>query len=131
MKKLLTLSAICLLITAISFASFPVKKKTELQKTEKSISSDFNQENIYDLNELITEQSIGTKIITEQSNSPMELDEMIILLLLFFFLGGLAGHRWYAGKPVGQNILFILTAGGCGIWAIIDLIKIIKGEFME
>ncbi len=51
------------------------------------------------------------------------------LILLWVFLGGFAAHRWYAGKPVGANILFILTAGGCMVWAIIDLIKILKDEF--
>ena len=33
-------------------------------------------------------------------------------------------------KPVGWNILFILTLGGLGIWAIIDLIQIITQDFM-
>ena len=56
-------------------------------------------------------------------------NDLIITLLLWFFLGGLAAHRWYKGKPVGWNILFILTAGGCGIWAIVDLVNILKGTF--
>jgi hypothetical protein len=55
--------------------------------------------------------------------------ELIILLLLWFFLGFFAAHRWYAGKPVGWNILFILTGGGCGIWALVDLVNIITGNF--
>lgn len=58
-------------------------------------------------------------------------DNMVILLLLWFFLGGLAAHRWYAKKPTGWNILFILTAGGLGIWWIIDMIHILQGEFMD
>ncbi len=56
-------------------------------------------------------------------------DEKIILLLLWLFLGGLAAHRWYAKKPAGWNILFILTLGGLGIWAIVDLINILTDNF--
>ena len=56
-------------------------------------------------------------------------EEQLITLALWFFLGGLAAHRWYAGKSAGSNILFILTAGGCGIWAIVDLINILTGDF--
>jgi hypothetical protein len=56
-------------------------------------------------------------------------DEFWITLALWFFLGGLAAHRWYRGKPTGWNILFILTGGGCGIWAIVDLINILTGKF--
>ena len=53
-----------------------------------------------------------------------------ILLALWFFLGGFAAHRWYAKKPVGWNLLFILTLGGLGIWAIVDLIQILTQDFM-
>lgn len=56
-------------------------------------------------------------------------DDQLIALLLWFFLGGLAGHRWYLGSPVGWNILFILTLGGLGIWWIIDGIDIITGNY--
>jgi hypothetical protein len=66
---------------------------------------------------------------SSKSNLPNSDKEFVILLLLWFFLGFLAGHRWYAGKPAGWNILFILTAGGCGVWAIVDLVNIITGNF--
>ncbi|HBF20672.1 MAG: hypothetical protein CMI36_10450 [Owenweeksia sp.] len=56
-------------------------------------------------------------------------EEDWITLALWFFLGGLAAHRWYKKKPVGWNILFILTAGGCGIWAIVDLVHILQQDF--
>jgi thiol:disulfide interchange protein len=71
------------------------------------------------------------KKMEKSSKAPMSKSdrELLILILLWVFLGGFAAHRWYAGKPIGWNILFILTAGGCGVWAIIDLINIIRGEF--
>lgn len=61
--------------------------------------------------------------------SSKEDDTFIITLLLWFFLGGLAGHRWYKEKPVGWNILFILTLGGLGIWWIVDGINILSKNF--
>ena len=54
---------------------------------------------------------------------------LLVGILLWFFLGGLAGHRWYYGKPVLWNIIFILTLGGLGVWWIIDLINMLSGNF--
>jgi TM2 domain-containing membrane protein YozV len=51
-------------------------------------------------------------------------------LMLCIFLGGFAGHRFYVGKT-GSAFLFIVTAGGFLIWWLMDLIKIIKGEFTD
>ncbi len=52
-----------------------------------------------------------------------------VALLLWFFLGGLAAHRWYLGSPWYWNVLFIITLGGLLVWAIIDLIGIIDGSY--
>lgn len=48
----------------------------------------------------------------------------IAALLLCFFLGGLGIHRFYLGYT-WQGIVQLLTLGGCGIWALIDFIRII------
>lgn len=45
-------------------------------------------------------------------------------LLLCFFLGGLGIHRFYLGYT-WQGIVQLLTGGGCGVWALIDFIRII------
>lgn len=39
--------------------------------------------------------------------------------LLWLFLGGLGGHRFYLGY-IGRGIAMFLTLGGLGIWALID-----------
>ncbi|CAN0147963.1 unnamed protein product [Chrysoparadoxa australica] len=54
---------------------------------------------------------------------------MLILVALWLFLWPLAGHRWFARKPIIWNIIFILTVGGFGIWAVVDLIMILMGIF--
>jgi TM2 domain-containing membrane protein YozV len=50
--------------------------------------------------------------------------------LLCFFLGGLGIHRFYLGYTT-IGILQLLTAGGCGIWAIIDFIMILTGSLKD
>lgn len=40
--------------------------------------------------------------------------------LLWFFLGVLGGHRFYAGDTL-RAIFMLITLGGLGIWALIDV----------
>ena len=54
----------------------------------------------------------------------------LVAFLLCFFLGCLGVHRFYVGK-IGTGVAQILTLGGLGIWALIDLIMIICGAFKD
>ena len=51
-------------------------------------------------------------------------------LLLALFLGGLGIHRFFVGK-IGTGILQLITLGGLGIWALIDVIMIAVGSFKD
>lgn len=51
-------------------------------------------------------------------------------LLFAIFLGGLGVHRFFVGK-IGTGILQLLTLGGLGIWAFIDIIMIAVGSFTD
>tara|TARA_B100000767_G_C19436164_1_gene398056 strand:+ start:302 stop:499 length:198 start_codon:yes stop_codon:yes gene_type:complete len=50
------------------------------------------------------------------------------LFVVCFFLSSLGIHRFMMGD-ITNGILMLITLGGLGIWALIDLIRIATGEF--
>lgn len=52
------------------------------------------------------------------------------LLIISIFLGGLGIDRFCVGK-VGTGILKLITAGGFGVWWLIDIILIACGNFTD
>lgn len=45
-------------------------------------------------------------------------------------LGGLGVHRFYTGNTT-TGIIMLLTLGGCGIWALIDIIMIACNTYVD
>jgi hypothetical protein len=81
----------------------------------------------------ITKQINGdTQVIEVETGQPFQAKlipgvfsskDWLTALLLSFFLGGLGIDAFYLGKT-GQGVGKLLTAGGCGVWALIDFILI-------
>ena len=106
---LLFVAFFTMLSTVPSYASFPVTQ---------------NQ----------TENVIAENTVTEKNNDEMSSPaaaasgkSQLVALLLCLFVGIIGIHRFYLGY-IWQGVVQILTLGGFGIWALIDLIRIITGD---
>ena len=100
----------------MSYASFPVERNV-ISITTESISE----------TETIVTKTETTALKAAAAKKAGK--DKWIGVALWFFLWPVAAHRWYYNKPIGWNILFILTLGGLGIWAIVDLINLLTDNF--
>ncbi|WP_026902784.1 TM2 domain-containing protein [Pedobacter glucosidilyticus] len=139
MKKIIFTLLTAVLIT-LTFnqtrAAFPVAQKsneaskvintsaTPVAVEEKVVSSETAKENL---------KSDTKKKVKKEKKSFIERvmaagsKSQLIALLLAFFVGGLGIHRFYLGYT-WQGVVQLLTLGGCGIWSLIDFIRIILGD---
>lgn len=69
----------------------------------------------------------GEDVNRATNDLPLGDKSQPLALGLCFFIGYLGIHRFYLGY-VGIGIIQILTLGGCGIWALIDFIRILTGS---
>jgi TM2 domain-containing membrane protein YozV len=60
----------------------------------------------------------------------MQQKKWLTALLLSFFLGELGIDRFYLGYT-GLGILKLITAGGFGVWWLIDLILILANKMKD
>ncbi len=79
------------------------------------------------LKEKIALKVFGKKIANKTNAAPASGEKsQVIALILVALLGGLGIHRFYLGYT-WQGVVQLLTLGGCGVWALIDLVRIIMG----
>lgn len=100
-----------LAVSISSFASFPVERNAEATTNQTEVATADA--------DVATFTSPAAAVAAKSKG---------IALILWWVLGLFAAHRWYAGTPWWVNVLFIITLGGLGIWAIIDLVRIITGD---
>lgn len=92
----------------------------------KSIAEDLKGSKLT-LKEKIGLKLFGKKISSKATSAPTGGEKsQIIAAVLCFCLGGIGIHRFYLGYT-WQGIVQILTLGGCGIWSLIDFIRILMG----
>lgn len=68
--------------------------------------------------------------ISKYISSNDDSSDWLVTLLLCIFLGAFGVHRFYS-KQIGIGILQLITAGGCGIWVIIDIILIVTDTYKD
>lgn len=102
--------------------------KTLTSKELISIASEVKGEKL-SFKEKIALKVFNKKIATlgtESANAGGGKSQLVALLLVIL-VGCLGIHRFYLGYT-WQGVVQLLTAGGCGIWWLIDLIRIITGD---
>jgi hypothetical protein len=111
-KLTLALMSVFMMVSTFAFASFPVERHVTTQLVT------------------LEDGATATESVTTLSTpAAVVMSTQATALLLFFFLGFVAAHRWYLKSPIGWNILYILTFGGLGVWALIDLIDLITENY--
>lgn len=69
--------------------------------------------------------------IDNESNQQLNsAKSYVITLLLALFLGGFGIHRFYTGY-VWIGVIQLCTAGGFGIWSLIDIISIALNKYRD
>ena len=107
MKIKLLLSMVVMFFGSLTaaYASFPVQRATTNNQTTVSAAND----------------DISSPAADGSGKS------QVIALILVLLVGTLGIHRFYLGYT-WQGVVQLLTFGGLGVWAIIDLIRIVTGD---
>ena len=73
-------------------------------------------------------QVCGTRVASTVDSKKSAIVAIVLCLAAYLGVGGL--HRFYVGK-IGTGILMLVTMGGFGVWALIDLVIIVVGRFRD
>ncbi len=66
----------------------------------------------------------------ELEQTPKSSRSYILTMFLAFFVGWLGIHRFYTGYIV-IGVIQLLTLGGCGLWALIDVISLVLNKYKD
>lgn len=106
----------------VTTASFPVNPTTS--KTEITVNDNKTADQTISKNDAAKSQTSVEEMTSPAAGGGKS---QLIALILVILVGGLGIHRFYLGYTT-IGIIQLLTAGGCGIWALIDLVRIITGD---
>ena len=117
-----------LVATSAGYASFPVQKKEAFSSATPVVAV---EENANSINPTVSINADQTVVQADEAyTSPAAASggkSQLIALLLAILVGVLGIHRFYLGYTL-EGVIQLLTAGGCGIWALIDIIRIATGD---
>ncbi len=113
--------------TAIAALDVAAKDGKVTYRELKAIATDLKGSKLT-LKEKIALKIFGKKISSKVTSAPYAggSKSQIVAAILCAFIGGLGIHRFYLGYT-WQGIVQLLTLGGCGIWSLIDFIRILMG----
>ncbi len=74
---------------------------------------------------LATRTPVSTPVVQEKSSRSKS-----VMLILWFFLGVFGVHHFYAGR-VGMGVLYLCTAGLCGIGWVVDIILLLTNSYRD
>lgn len=122
-----TWGSISFINSSNSFAAFPISQTA-------TTTAEQNEAAIQEVAQAASTTTTATQVKAEKKQnffakmkSKLGGKSQIVAAILCFFIGGLGIHRFYLGYT-WQGVVQLLTAGGCGIWALIDLIRICIGD---
>jgi len=124
-----TLGSASLINSSKSFAAFPITQTTTTVAAQDQVAI---EEAVSQTT--TTTATAATKVKAEKKQnfvskamSKLGGKSQIVAAILCFFVGGLGIHRFYLGYT-WQGVVQLLTLGGCGIWTLIDFIRIVIGD---
>lgn len=136
-RQVLASFALVVLVAALLAATTPMGNQPQIQQDALTQDVPVMTENLVEsldgisVNPMTGEDlSFTEKVLVKQVAKKAEEGaggkSQIVALILAIVVGGLGVHRFYLGY-IGAGVIQLLTAGGCGIWSLIDIIRIAMG----
>lgn len=114
-------------------ATLVAEAVTEKPRTEKRVAKviekrleHFSEEDMAMVTHGITFDQAATTTTPGEDGESSGKSQMTAILLCFF-VGIIGIHRFYLGDTTG-GLIQLFTAGLCGIWTLIDFIRILTGD---